>query len=931
MRTLYLPLLFILFFSSRALSQGTISGKVTDSKTQEGVIGANVVIQGTTQGSATDLEGNFTILNVKEGTYTLVISSVTYKTHTVPGVIVETAKKISIDISLSEDVSELDEVVVQGKRHTDTDFELVRAIKESKVVVVGITAEQIGKSLDRDAAQVLRRVPGVTIRGDQFVQIRGLSERYNPVMLHNTYAPSVETDVRSFSFATIPSSQLDKMLVFKSPSADMPGDFAGGIVKIFTRSIPEENSFIIDYSTQVRLGTTFSDYNSQQKGPANFTGFNTGFYDLPDGFPADVSKVGREALPSVGQSLKNLWAVNKSVAIPDQRLTLNSNKKFNWGKVEVGNITALSYSNAYTIFDVERNDYTTTPGGTPDQNFGFKDRQYNQLIRTGLLFNWAFKFNANNIIEFKNLYNQSSSDQYVDRIGAGFSQGQKNGAFDKLYRGIYSGQLMGTHQLFNGRTSVEWVAGYNDSYRTQPDYKRFLSNQDGTSGNYAVRIPNTVTPNQLGRFYSNLNESGYSGGASVKQRFDFGNNPMKAPELKAGFFFENKTRTFAARNIGYTLASGTLNPSLAFAPVEVLFQPQNINNTDGIQIGELTYKKDSYSASNNLMAYYLMASIPMGGKFKLDAGARVENNLQKLDSYDDFAQKPVNVNNQVSRLLPSANLSYNFTDKMLVRTAYGETLNRPEFRELSPFSFFDFNFNFLYFGNPNLKTAKIQNVDLRWEFYPSSGELITIGGFYKNFNDPIESVVDLNSPGGGVKNVTFGNADNAKTYGVEVEVKKSLNGLTSSKFLNNINVLVNATFVKSIVKLPASLSGGREPERPLQGQAPYVFNAGLFYTSQATGWQVNLLYNVVGKNIAFVGNNNYPDVYLMPRNVVDITFNKRISERFNLRGGITDILNQPLQFLQDANGDGNHEDGTDSRIQSFKPGQVFSIGFTYRM
>ncbi len=923
-------LIFLVSFTSIGFGQGSIAGKITDSKTGEAIIGANVIIQGTVIGAATNIDGDFLINNVKEGTYTLQISSVMYKTHSVPDVKVETARKITIDVPLSEDVAELQEVVVQGTRHTDTDFEMVRSIREAKVVMVGITSEQIGKSLDRDAAQVLRRVPGVTIRADQFVQIRGLSERYNTVMLHNVYAPSVETDIRSFSFATLPSSQLDRMLVFKSPSADIPADFAGGIVKVFTKSIPEENSFVVDYSTQVRVGTTFNDYSSQQKNAGYATGFNTGYYDLPSNFPANVAKQTGEALVSTGRSLKNLWAPQSSVAIPDQRFTLTYNKRFKIGKVEVGNISAFNYSFATATYTLERNDYTVT-NQVADQNFGFSDRQYNQQVRSGFLFNWAFKFDDKNTIEFKNLYNQTSNDQYVDRTGTGISEGQRNGAFDKIYRGIYSGQLMGTHQLFDRRTTLEWVAGYNDSYRSQPDYKRFLSRLDANSGLATVLIPNTVTPNQMGRFYSDLNENAVAGGASITQRFGSKNDPTRTPELKAGVFFEDKTRSFGARNIGYILSSTYLDPALKYATPAQLFEPQNINNTNGIQIGELTYKKDSYSASNSLLAAYAMASVPFSEKVKLDAGVRMENNLQKLNSYDDFSSTPVIVNNQVNRLLPSANLSYNFTQKMLVRAAYGETLNRPEFRELAPFSFYDFNFNFLYFGNPNLKTAKIQNLDVRWELYPGKNELITIGGFYKNFINPIESLVDVNSPGGGLKNVTFANAESAKSYGIEVEIKKSLSGLTGSTLLSNINVMFNVTLIKSNIVIPPSLAGGREAERPMQGQAPYVVNAGIFYTSAPTGWQVNLLYNVVGKNIAFVGNNNYPDVYLMPRNILDLNFNKRLNERFNLKGGINDILNQPIQFLQDTNGGGNFNQGSNLTVAKFKPGQVFSIGFSYRI
>src|SRR5258706_11066403 len=204
-------LLLLSFSSTVSFGQGSIAGVVTDAKTKEPVIGANVVIQGTSIGAAADAEGKFLISKLAAGAYTLQVTSMTYKTHLIPNVVVEDAKRVTVDVPLSEDVSELREVVVTSGRAYDTDFELLRSIKEMKLVVVGITSEQISKTLDRDAAQVLRRVPGITIKDNQFVQIRGLSERYNPVMLHNVYAPSVETDVRSFSFATLPSNQLERM------------------------------------------------------------------------------------------------------------------------------------------------------------------------------------------------------------------------------------------------------------------------------------------------------------------------------------------------------------------------------------------------------------------------------------------------------------------------------------------------------------------------------------------------------------------------------------------------------------------------------------------------------------------------------------------------------------------------------------------------
>ena len=922
--------IFYLFFAVSAFSQGSIAGLVKDAKTGEAIIGANVVIQGTTIGAATDVEGNFLITNLKEGTYILLVSSITYKTSTIPDVVVETAKRLTLNIPLVEEATELTEVVVTVGRQTDTDFELLRTIKDAKVIVVGITSEQISKSLDRDAAQVLRRVPGVTIKGDQFVQIRGLSERYNPVMLHNVYAPSVETDVRSFSFATIPSSQLDRMLIFKSPAADLPGDFAGGVVKVFTKSIPEENNLVVDYSTQYRVGTTLLDFYSQQKNSTFFSGFRSDFYSIPEGFPKDVNALSGSSsdVINAGKALRNDWVGQKTSAIPDQRFTITQSRKFRLGGIEIGNISALNYSNSFSTFDVTRSDYTT-PSTQP--NNAYQDKQYNQQVRTGFLFNWAFRFNGDHVVEFKNLYNQSSNDQLVDRTGVLVSSGERNASFDKIFRNIYSGQLLGTHDLNNKKTTIEWVVGYNNASRNQPDYRRYKTNGG------QILVPNGgVDPQQLGRFFANLNETASSVGASVKHRFVNSSQPVNSPEIKAGIFYEDKSRDFDARNLGYRKSTpSSFNQSLVFLPLDQFFQSHNINNTTGIQLGEATKKSDSYSASNHLLAYYMMGSFGFS-KFKIDAGVRVEDNLQKLNGFN-LSNQPANSNLSVTRLLPSTNVSYNFNEKMLLRAAYGETLNRPEFREIAPFAFFDFNFNFLYQGTPSLKTAKIQNFDLRWEFYPSKGESITIGGFYKNFVDPIETFIDVtNGGGGGVKNVFFDNAKSANAYGAEIEIKKSLSGLTSSSILDNISLLFNGTVISSTIQIPDALAfNGRSPSRPLQGQAPYVFNSAIFYANEQSGWSFNILHNVVGKTIVFVGGDGYTDVYLMPRNIVDLTFTKRLSEHVQLKGGISDVLNQPISFWQDGNKDGSFNSDkdsvTDPIVQQYKPGQVFSVGFSWRL
>ena len=365
---------------------------------------------------------------------------------------VEDGKRLTIDIKLSEDVSELNEVVVVGTRQYDNDFSLLQSIRESKLVVSGISAEMIIRTPDRDAAEVVKRVPGVTIMGGRFVVIRGLSERYNVSMLHGAYAPSMEADKRSFAFDIIPSAQIDQLLVFKSPSPELPGDFAGGVVKISTKGIPDQNSLSFSYATGYRTGTTFDDFYQGQRGDMQWAGFNNGFHDLPGNFPKDLKVVDDNQSSRAGRSLRNDWVPKESSAFLDQSASITGTFKFNIGKIKVGNVTTANLSHSRTRFSVDRQDFNNYDfvNDKPNPIYDYQDDQNNLNVRLGVLHNWAFQFDENNTIEFKNLYNQINNSQYISREGQNF-EGNYYGAFggfSETFRGVYSGQLLGKHKIF---------------------------------------------------------------------------------------------------------------------------------------------------------------------------------------------------------------------------------------------------------------------------------------------------------------------------------------------------------------------------------------------------------------------------------------------------------------------------------------------------
>jgi outer membrane receptor for ferrienterochelin and colicin len=934
MRNIVLVVCFFLTFLSinQVYGQnGSISGQVLDSQTGEEIIGANVVIKGTTTGASTDLYGNYTIHNVKPGTYTLEVTYVAYETKTLPGITVEPGQNLKLSIKLKENVTQLEDVIVTAVRETSTDLALLQTFKESHQVVSGISAEFIKKTPDSDASGVVKRIPGVTIIDNRFIVVRGLNERYNTVMLHNAYAPSVEADVKAFSFDILPSNMIDQILIYKSPSAELPGDFAGGLVKVFTKGIPEDNKTTISMGMGYREGSSLRPFMAEKRGNWHWTGFNDGKNDLPEVFPDNLRRFGNNSpiVTEAARMLSNNWAPEMYNSGLDYKFAISKNTRFHIGKVKVGNTTGITYSNSKTIFnDVVRRDYDVYDfaHNESDPKYLFTDTQYNHEISSGLIHNWGFRFSPNHMVEFKNLFNHSTDHQLVRRTGL---HRRQNFEFDNLaylneYRGIYSGQLVGSHSFRGDNMKLEWIGGMNSSFSDMPDYRRIRRNVVGDDGTLLNFIPIAQSPHFFGKFYSNMSEKAYSLSSNFEHKLNLGGSFK--PSYKTGFIMENKSREFSARNLGFVRASFTeFNDDLLTMPLDQLMSRENLNNIDGITLQENTNPNDSYLAGSRTLAGYFNLTLPFTPKLKLVSGARVENNVQELQSADNTG--PIDIQNHNFNVLPSANIAYNFTDKTLIRAGYGMTVNRPEFREMAPFSFYDFNFDATRVGNPQIQQALIHNYDVRYEVYPSPLESIHIGAFYKRFINPIEAL----RPRYGSESTVFSfqNAPSAFSTGVELDVKKSLQGLTYFPFIDRLSLVLNGAWIYSRVDL--SNRGDQQAERPLQGQSPYIFNMGVYYNDEVRDLQVNVLYNIIGRRIVFVGNTDVPNAYEMPRGVLDVTINKKLYKQLSLRLAFQDLLNMPVHFLMDGSRQDNLSSSNEAlqTLMKFKPGRRYSIGLTY--
>jgi TonB-dependent receptor len=925
-------ILFCFFIhNSSAQTTGDIAGNITDSLDAEGLIGAVVVIEGnTSQGAFTDLEGNFVIKKVVPGTYTIQVSYFGYSPIEVRNVTVTAGKTTNLGtLYMNATPTEGEEVIVTGTRTTNTEASVLREVKESQQVVSAISAEQISKSQDRDASQVMQRIPGVTIIDNRFVMVRGLAQRYNSVMLNDVFTPSSEVDEKAFSFDLVPSGMIDRIMVYKSGAPELPGDFAGAGIKVYTKNIPDENQTSLTISGSGRQGTTFNRYKSYQGSATDWLGFDNGNRSLPSDYPRTLnsSNVSNAENNGYAKSLNDNYSVKeKKAAMPDLRINFNMARKWNIGKRKFGSVTSINYSNTYQYQQVKLKtfleNYTTST-----------DDMYATTSRIGVIQNFSLNWNPYNRFTFKNTFNQIGRNTYSyrDKIDTTFNFVNTRG-YEYAYesRSIYAGQLAGAHDSKNDKTTLRWVLGYAYTNKKEPDLRRVgTAEKSGEDGTFLIQIPPNASNRVASRFFSNLNEIAISESINLEHKLNTKKGDSSAITLRAGVYSEQKQRDFAARWFAYGVGNQlNFDYSLLEQSFDQVFSRDNMDPATGFRINEGTNSSDRYTASNFLLAPYVGTSIPFLKRFMFSGGIRVEYNHLQLESANSTDQ-PINLSKQVVSPLPSANLSYNLTEKSLVRVAYFRSINRQEFREVAPFQFYTFATNFDTKGNDSLKHSDINNFDLRWEYYPSPMEFISFGVFYKTFSNAIENTF-LSATSRPI--ASFTNSDKAYSVGAEVEVRKSLS-FVGVPVVKNMSVLLNASVIKSEVQFTKDsvIIQTQNSKRAMQGQSPYIINAGLYYFNEKSKLQVNLLYNVFGRRIFLVGGDmlGQPTTYEMPRNVIDLTLTKGFGKHWEVRAGIQDILNQKFNIVFDENNDGI-PGANETSFREFRRGSYYTLGVGYK-
>ncbi|MBC7615296.1 MAG: carboxypeptidase-like regulatory domain-containing protein [Pedobacter sp.] len=912
--------LLLVGLSATIFAQGTgkISGTVTDKKTGEALIGAGVKIAGTTRGIATDVDGKYILGGLADGKYIIEVSYVTYSTKKVTDIEVKANSVTALNIVLEESNTTLNQVVITASFKQESVNSLYAQQKNSAVISDGISSDQIKKSPDRNTSEALRRISGATIQDNKFVVVRGLSDRYNSASLDNSTLPSTEPNRKAFSFDIVPSSLVDKITISKTATPDLPADFAGGAVQITTKDIPDQNFISVGMGYGMNTQSTLKNFLTTNNSALNYLGFDDGSMQLATNFPSRTKIVnGLTPAKNIGtlKSLPNNLGVNSSSAMPGQ------NYQFNIGRVKhyennnrLGALVSVTYRNSQTINeDVQRSFYV----------YDYNDNQYKFSTNLGALANFAYSFGKNKI-SLKNIYNRTYDDNYTERTGLnlGSTTINKFYAFDVMQKSLLKSTLEGEHKIGAGNNKLKWTAAFSNVLNNQPNqlkinYAKAIASKNDASVPYQANITSLGKENT--RLFTDLNENIYAGDVNY-------NTPFKlfksTTTLKVGLGSQYRVRNFNARFLGMELntSDATLQTSIRSLPVDQIFSPTIIQS--GVyRLSEIGSSSDNYNANSFTNYGYAMLDQKLGEKSRVVYGLRVENYQVQLSTVKQL------VNDTKLDLLPSVNYTYSLTPKTNLRASYYRTLARPEFRELAPFSFYDYELLANQGGNSDLKRTSIDNADLRFEMYPKAGEILSFSVFYKHFNNAIESYrYDVIS----TPDISYFNTAKAVTYGIELEARKNLEFIGEGSLLKNSTAYVNLSLIKSEVKNPDDQKY-IDKIRPMVGQSPYVVNAGLQHTTLNNKLNFNLLYNRIGRRIIQASGINFPSTWEAPRNVVDFQLGyKIIKTRGELKLNAGDILNERNSIYFDYNKNKKYDSNSgDETIMSYKPGTNISLAFTY--
>jgi TonB-dependent receptor len=940
----------LLFPTSMGFAQtGSLSGKVTSNGTAEELIGATIILVQedgkAPKGTVTDLDGNYTLSGLPIGSHQFICRYIGFHPDTL-SVAIKADERTTLRFALIDESVKMEDFVIVAKQNRGGINVMDLMKQKSATLIEGTTREQFARTGDNNASGALKRVTGVSVEGGKYIYVRGLSDRYSITTLNGAEIPGLDPNRNTVQMDLFPTSLIENITVVKSFSPELPGSFTGGLVNIETRDFPEE--FTLQFSTSLGFNPQSNlrhDFLTYEGGKTDGLGFDDGSRSAPSATNGYIpsryeSATANQELSAITRSFNKTMTPETKSSMFDQRYSFAIGNQIDsvFGK-QLGFVAGLTYSKQYDFYSngtTGRYKLTGHYNNTDSLNVEryLTDTKGSESVLWGGLINLSYKLSPHHKVSANFIRNQNgiSSSRTLegiipeDAVGLYF----QTRTLQYLQRSLTSGQLRGEHYFENlKKLNTNWTGSYTISTQDEPDL-RFFSNDYTLSGTDETDTIYDIQPAIYGdpsRYFRTMKESNFD----VKLNFELPFSSLKTASednsaIKWGISNVSKEREFGQKR--YDLEStgleynGSISEFLSDENMEV-------GSPEGyVFVVDATEERNSYNGSQQVFGAYGMVDFYPTQRLRLISGVRMERTSIETYSLNPELDRGIL---EATDFLPAINAVYVLNSNDSIKTtkaanlrfAYSRTLARPTFRELAPFASFDFIGDNVIVGNPKLNRTLVDNIDLRWEVFPTAGDIVSVSLFGKRFLQPIERTFN---PVAVNAELNYRNVDEALVAGAELEVRKSLRFI--SEKLAPVSTGLNLTYIYSSVSIdPAELVAIRanipqqSDTRMMFGQSPYLVNAFINYRD-TSGWNSNLSFNVSGPKLAIIGVGGTPDVIEQPRAQLDFSLSKNLNKRFGIGLRIRNILNADYKLLQTYK-------EVDYVYQQYTIGRSFSISLKY--
>lgn len=888
-----------------------LRGTIADLVTGETLINAAILIEGTTEGTVTDLDGAYT-LPLEAGSYDLSVSYIGYKTLSLDVTIkpdgsaeVEAedptllayGEEGGLTIYLEPDNEALKDAVVTARKN----LESLQALQNERIMS-GFAIENMGaKEMSikgiSNAQESVAKLSGISIASAGQLIVRGLGDRYSTTTLNGLPIASPNPDNKLIPLDIFPSSTIQNITVSKVYEASSFADYSGAHVDISTKEGAESEDF----------------FNISFSSGGYFHTLTNGFYRM-DGKSLFLTPRLDPAVRGMSSSEFEDYSRSKDIfgtsfrtygrkALPDLNGSLGFGKNFEVGGQTLGVLASASIKTGdETMTDAFYRTYEASSQGKLKSDYNYDS--YRQKIDIAALLDIDYTLRESDNIGFTAFFARNVGDTHLDRRGFDYQETYDlvgSNQVTHIYT-LQNYQLSGHHDL--DAWDIDWGASYSLTSSDEPDRRQVMYRR-GTDGQLRFF---DLNQQETQRYFGNLDENELV--ADIKASYSFGDDNR----LRFGLTAKDKTRAFRTTRFYYNLRDLDEQIGDVHNP-DAYLNFENISN-GLITIKKNQYARDQYDAMNLIGAAFVETDLHFGEKWQLNAGLRFEASRQSVDYNDDVEDLVRKLD--AFDLFPAVNLRYNIADRNMLRLSLSRTVTRPSFVEMAPFLYQESFGGAQIRGNENLMNGYNYNVDLRYEIFSGTGtDMFAATAYYKFLQNPIERTQRLS---GGATEHSFQNAENGMAAGIEIELRKEI--------VRDLTVSANGSLMYTNVILPEGGSYTND-RRSLQGASPYLANADISYTpsfSSGGSLSLALLYNLQGPRIHAVGVMGLGDVRQMPVHTLDFTGSYSFDGHFSLKFAFKNLLDTTIRFTQDI-----PNAGRTVEVEQWKVGTGFEIGISYSL